>query len=162
MRCVAHGPRRCRAVLPRLPRRGADVRACAARRASGLEIRVGNAGPDGIAPLDVSVFATAALILIAIFVFRGLMAILIPDKGSADTVSGAYEQLIFPLVRLELVLVGVGLAVVVAGLILRYFFPDNDEVYEYGAYDPYGQQAAWYQPPPATPAWHDPNLGRQP
>lgn len=118
--------------------------------------------PWSITAAGFGVFATAALILIAIFVFRGLMAILIPDKGSADTVSGAYEQLIFPLVRLELVLVGVGLAVVVAGLILRYFFPDNDEVYEYGAYDPYGQQAAWYQPPPATPAWHDPNLGRQP
>ena len=116
--------------------------------------------PWAVTAAGFGVFATAALILIAIFVFRGLMAILIPEKAAADTVSGAYEQLIFPLVRLELVLVGVGLAVVVAGLILRYFFPDRDEVYEYGAYDPYAQQAAWYQPPPATPSWHDPNLGR--
>lgn len=116
--------------------------------------------PWSITAAGFGVFATAALILIAVFVFRGLMAILIPDKSSADTVSGVYEQLIFPLVRLELALVGIGLAIVVAGLILRYFFPDRDEVYEYGAYDPYGQQAAWYQPPPATPSWHDPNLGR--
>jgi hypothetical protein len=115
--------------------------------------------PWSITAAGFGVFATAALILIAVFVFRGLMAILIPDKSSADTVAGAYEQLIFPLVRLELVMVGVGLALVVAGLILRYFFPDRDQVYEYGAYDPYAQQAAWYQPPPATPSWHDPNLG---
>jgi hypothetical protein len=116
--------------------------------------------PWSVTAAGFGVFATAALIVIAVFVFRGLMAILIPDKGSADTVAGVYDKLIFPLVRLELALVGIGLAVVVAGLILRYFFPDQDEVYEYGAYDPYGQQAAWYQPPPATPAWHDPNLGR--
>jgi hypothetical protein len=115
--------------------------------------------PWSLTAAGFGVFATAALILIAVFVFRGLMAILIPEQSSADTVSGAYEQLIFPLVRIELALVGIGLALVVAGLILRYFFPDREQVYEYGAYDPYAQQAAWYQPPPATPSWHDPSLG---